>query len=85
MRPVRIPWRKIWTEKPPPNRWLAAGLPTLSLFGLGFLLRLAFDSDSRTSGLVWLGYGGLGLIGLVLTVVGVAKALGSGNGGTPSE
>jgi hypothetical protein len=76
MRPVRIPWRKIWTERPPPNRWLAAGLAMLGLFGSGFLLRLAFDSDSRTSGLAWLGYGGLGPIGLVLTVVGVAKGAG---------
>lgn len=56
------------------NLWLAAGAPMLGLFGTGFLLRIAFGSGPTPATLVWFGYGGPGLIGLVLTIVGVAKA-----------
>jgi hypothetical protein len=72
---VRIPWRRIWAERAP-NWWLAAGVPMLGVFGCGFLLRVTIDSAGTPSGLVWWGYGGLGLIGLVLTAIGVAKAWG---------
>jgi hypothetical protein len=78
---VAFLWRDIWTETPPPNRWLAAGLPMLGVSGSGFLLRLAVDSGSTPSWLVWFGYGIPGLIGLVLIGVGVARARGSGSRG----
>jgi hypothetical protein len=47
----------------------------LVIFGLGFVLRVTSDSDTP-SWLVWWAYGGLGLIGLALTAVGIAKEAG---------
>lgn len=43
LRAVRIPWREIWTGRVP-NWWLASGMPTLAMFGTGFILRITFDS-----------------------------------------
>jgi hypothetical protein len=45
----------------------------LGVFGTGFLLRTAFDSTTPTA-LVWFGYGGLGLLGLVFIGVGIVTA-----------
>jgi hypothetical protein len=59
------------------NPWLAAGVPTLTLFGGGFLLRVLFGSVAP-GWMIWFVYGGLGLLGLVLTVVGLVKARGAG-------
>lgn len=55
------------------NPWLAVGAPTVALFGVGFLLRVTFGSVTPDP-LLWFGYGGLGLLGSILTIVGVAKS-----------
>ena len=73
MTDMRI--RQVLSERPAPNWWLRVGVPMVAIFAFGFLLRVAFDFASTPSWLVWWGYGGLGLVGLVLTGVGMTKAL----------